>query len=139
MIKDIILNLDEIKNDSVRQAGKSPFFGTLQRLKNKKVGMTNFTVPHAIIPNATVVISSYEADILQSKYGIDIRRDAIVRLLMNNLFLMAFVIMDEGTGTVSVFYDGDQTYRTYAIETLERDNAMNSNKLGKEIGRMISR
>lgn len=139
LIKDIILNLDEIKNDSVRQAGKSPFFGTLQRLKNKKVGMTNFTVPHAIIPNATVVISSYEADILQSKYGIDIRRDAIVRLLMNNLFLMAFVIMDEGTGTVSVFYDGDQTYQTYAIETLERDNAMNSNKLGKEIGRMISR
>ena len=139
LIKDIILNLDEIKNDSVRQAGKSPFFGTLQRLKNKKVGMTNFTVPHAIIPNATVVISSYEADILQSKYGIDIRRDAIVRLLMNNLFLMAFVIMDEGSGTVSVFYDGDQTYQTYAIETLERDNAMNSNKLGKEIGRMISR
>lgn len=139
LIKDIILNLDEIKNDSVRQAGKSPFFGTLQRLKNKKVGMTNFTVPHAIIPNATVVISSYEADILQSKYGIDIRRDAIVRLLMNNLFLMAFVIMDEGTGTVSVFYDGDQTYQTYAIETLERDNVMNSNKLGKEIGRMISR
>lgn len=139
LIKDIILNLDEIKNDSVRQAGKSPFFGTLQRLKNKKVGMTNFTVPHAIIPNATVVISSYEADILQSKYGIDIRKDAIVRMLMNNLFLMAFVIMDEGTGTVSVFYDGDQTYQTYAIETLERDNAMNSNKLGKEIGRMISR
>lgn len=139
LIKDIILNLDEIKNDSVRQAGKSPFFGTLQRLKNKKVGMTNFTVPHAIIPNATVVISSYEADILQSKYGIDIRRDTIVRMLMNNLFLMAFVIMDEGSGTVSVFYDGDQTYQTYAIETLERDNAMNSNKLGKEIGRMISR
>lgn len=139
LIKDIILNLDEIKNDNVRQAGKSPFFGTLQRLKNKKVGMTNFTVPHAIIPNATVVISSYEADILQSKYGIDIRKDAIVRMLMNNLFLMAFVIMDEGTGTVSVFYDGDQTYQTYAIETLERDNAMNSNKLGKEIGRMISR
>lgn len=139
LIKDIILNLDEIKNDSVRQAGKSPFFGTLQRLKNKKVGMTNFTVPHAIIPNATVVISSYEADILQSKYGIDIRRDAVVRMLMTNLFLMAFVIMDEGTGTVSVFYDGDQTYQTYAIETLERDNAMNSNKLGKEIGRMISR
>ena len=139
LFKDIILNLDEIKNDTVKKAGKSPFFGTLQRLKNKKVGMTNFTVPHAIIPNATVVISSYEVDVLQNKYGIDIRKDAIVRMLMNNLFLMAFVIMDEGSGTVSVFYDGDQTYQTYSIETLERDNAMNSNKLGKEIGRMISR
>ena len=139
LFKDIILNLDEIKNDTVKKAGKSPFFGTLQRLKNKKVGMTNFTVPHAIIPNATVVISSYEVDVLQNKYGIDIRKDAMVRMLMNNLFLMAFVIMDEGSGTVSVFYDGDQTYQTYSIETLERDNTMNSNKLGKEIGRMISR
>lgn len=139
LFKDIILNLDEIKNDTVKKAGKSPFFGTLQRLKNKKVGMTNFTVPHAIIPNATVVISSYEVDVLQNQYGIDIRKDAMVRMLMNNLFLMAFVIMDEGSGTVSVFYDGDQTYQTYSIETLERDNAMNSNKLGKEIGRMISR
>lgn len=139
LFKDIILNLDEIKYDTTKVKGKSPFFGTLQKLKNKKLGMTNFTVPHAIIPNATVVISSYEADVLMNKYGIDIRRDAIVRMLMNNLFLMAFVIMDEGSGTVSVFYDGDQTYQTYAIETLERDNAMNSNKLGKEIGRMISR
>lgn len=139
LFKDIILNLDEIKYDTAKVKGKSPFFGTLQRLKNKKVGMTNFTVPHAVIPNTTVVISSYEVETLQQKYGIDIRREAIARMLMNNLFLMAFVIMDEGSGTVSVFYDGDQTYQTYSIETLERDNAMNSNKLGKEIGRMISR
>ena len=139
LFKDIILNLDEIKYDTTKVKGKSPFFGTLQRLKNKKVGMTNFTVPHAVIPNTTVVISSYEVETLQQKYGIDIRREAIARMLMNNLFLMAFVIMDEGSGTVSVFYDGDQTYQTYSIETLERDNAMNSNKLGKEIGRMISR
>lgn len=139
LFKDIILNLDEIKYDTTKVKGKSPFFGTLQRLKNKKIGMTNFTVPHAVIPNTTVVISSYEADVLMNKYGIDIRNDSIARMLINNLFLMAFVIMDEGSGTVSVLYDGDQSYQTYAIETLERDNDMNSNKLGKEIGRMISR
>lgn len=139
LFKDIILNLDEIKLDTMKRPGKSPFFGTLQRLKNKKVGVSNFTVPHAVIPNTTVVISSYEADVLNSKYGIDIRNNTIVRMLMNNLFLMAFIIMDEGAGTVSVFYDGSNSFQTYAIETLERDNAMNSNKLGREIGRMISR
>ena len=46
--------------------------------------------------------------------------------------------MDEGTGTISVMYDGDASYQTYSLETLERDNSLNSNKLGREIGRMIS-
>ena len=52
---------------------------------------------------------------------------------------MAFVIVDEGTGLVSILYDGDSTFQNYSIETLEKDNAMHSNKLGREIGRMIAR
>ena len=33
---------------------------------------------------------------------------------------------------------GDNAFQIYALETLERDNAMHGNKLGREIGRMIS-
>jgi hypothetical protein len=57
---------------------------------------------------------------------------------MNNLFLVAFVIIDEATGTLNILYDGDSAYQTYSLETLERENTMSSNKLGREIGRMIS-
>ena len=128
-----------MKADAInKRNGKSPFFGTLKRLKDKKVGVRNLTVPHAIIPNATIVITSYEADILQQKYAIDVTNTSIAKKLLNSLFLMAFVIMDEGTGTISILYDGDDAFQTYALETLERDNSMNSNKLGREIGRMIS-
>ena len=59
--------------------------------------------------------------------------------LMNSLFLMNFVIIDEGTRTIEILYDGETTYQTYALETLEREISMNSNKLGKELTRMISR
>lgn len=140
LIKDIILNLNEIKSDAVnRSNGKSPFFNTLKRLKNKKIGVSNLTVPHAMIPNATIVITSYEADYLKNNLAIDVRNDVVAKKLINSLFLMAFIILDEGTNTISVLYDADDTFQTYALETLEKDLMMNSNKLGREIGRMISR
>lgn len=139
LAKDIIFNLSEIKQDAInRSEGKSPFFTTLKRLKNKRIGINNLTVPHAIIPNATIVITSYEADYLQNNFAIDVRNPIIANRLINSMFLMSFVIMDEGTGTISIFYDGDDSYQTYSLETLERDNSLNSNKLGREIGRMIS-
>ena len=140
LVKDILFNLNDIKADAVnRSNGRSPFFSTLKRLKDKKLSMRNFTVPHALIPNATIVITSYEADYLENKYGIKIRDEKIASKLIKNLFLMSFIIMDEGTNTISVLYDGDSMYQTYALETLERENSLNSNKLGREIGRMISR
>lgn len=140
LFKDIIFNINNIKADSLNRAnGRSPFFGTLKRLRGKKFGVSNLTVPHALIPNATIVITSYEADYLEKNYAINVRDERVVRKLMNSLFLMSFIIMDEGTNTMSVLYDGDSSFQTYSMETLERDNAMNSNKLGREIGRMISR
>lgn len=140
LIKDIILNLNDVKTDVInRSNGKSPFFNTLKRLKGRKVGLRNLTVPHALIPNATIVITSYEADYLENNYAIDVRQDSVAKKLIEAMFLMAFVVMDEGTGTVSIMYDGDSTYQVYSLETLERDNSLNSNKLGREIGRMISR
>lgn len=139
LVKDIILNLNDIKSDVLNKYnGKSPFFGKLKRLKDRKVGIRNFTVPHALIPNATIVLTSYEVDYLNNNYAIDLRKPVIARKLINDLFLMGLVIMDEGSNTVSIIFDKDDIYQTYALETLERDNSMNSNKLGREIGRMIS-
>lgn len=140
LVKDIILNLNDIKTDAMnKQSNKSPFFGKLKRLKDRKIGIRNLTVPHALIPNTTFVLTSYEVDYLKNHYGIDLTKVSIAKKLMDSLFLMGIVLLDEGSGTVSIIYDEDDMYQTYALETLERDNAMNSNKLGREIGRMISR
>lgn len=139
LMKDIIFNVNDIKSDAVNRAnGKSPFFGTLKRLRGKKIGMSNLTVPHALIPNATIAITSYEVDYLKNNYAIDVRNEKIANKLISSLFLMAFVILDEGTNTLSVLYDGDNAFQTYSMETLERENSLTSNKLGREIGRMIS-
>lgn len=140
LMKDLIFNVNDMKADAInKRDGKSPFFGTLKRLKDKRVGFRNFTVPHALIPNATIVLTSYEVDYLQNKFAINLKSPVIGKKLINTLFLMAVVLIDEGSGTVSVLYDGDDTYQIYAYETLEREISMSNNKLGREIGRMISR
>ena len=140
LFKDIILNIDNIKTDTANKYnGKSPFFNTLKRLKNKKLTVRNFTVPGAVIPNATIVVSNYEVDELKQKYAIDVNNVSVAKKLMSGLFLMSFMIMDEGMGTISVLYDGDDAFQTYSVENIERENSLSSNKLGKEIGRMISR
>ena len=140
LFKNLILNLDDVKADVInRSSGKSPWFGKLKRLKERKIGVHDLTVPHAIIPNTTLVITSYEADYLRNHHAIDIANSKVARKLVDSLFLMAFIIVDEGAGTVDILYDGSSSYQTYSLETLEREVSLSSNKLGREIGRMISR
>ena len=139
LMKNIILNLDDIKKDAInRQNGKNPWFGSLKRLRDRRVGIRNFTVPHALIPNATIAISQEEMEYLKHNCALDVKNPRVVKKIMNSLFLITFAVMDDGSGTLDIFYDGSDAYETYALETLERENAMNSNKLGREIGRMIS-
>ena len=52
---------------------------------------------------------------------------------------MNFIIVDDGTRTVDILYDGETSYQTYALETLEREVTASSNKIGRELTRMISR
>ena len=138
LFKDIILSVDDMKDDAInRQKGKTPFFSTLKRLKNKKLKTRNFTIPTKILPNSTLVITSYEVDVLQKNYGFDLYRDIIAKRVLEKLFLMAFVIYDEGSDTVSILYDGDSKFQTYSIEGLKRDNLQHRSQYAQEIGKMI--
>ena len=139
LVKDLLLNMDDLRFDAANQnAGKSPLFGNLKRMKRRGVGMSGFAMPHGLIPNATLLVTSYEVDHMKNTYGIDTREESVAKKLMEGLDLMTFIICDDGAGTVDILYDGDATFQTYALESIEREVSMNSNKLGREIGRMIA-
>ena len=114
------------------------WFSSLKRLKDKKLTMRNLTVPTALLPNATIVMSAFEADYLKDKCAINVRDPKVGKKLINSLFLVTLIIIDEGSGSIDILYDGSSNYQTYALETLEREVNLSSNKLGREIGRMIS-
>lgn len=137
--KDLLLHLDEIKFDvNYKDRGMSPFFPALKRLKDKKVEFGTFGV-RKLVPNATMVITTFELGEVKKRTGVDLHDVHFAKKLIQQLFLLTFIIVDEGSETIEILYESSNSFETYALETLEREISMNSNKLGKEIGRMISK
>lgn len=140
LFKDLIFRINEVKLDVANKSkGASPWWSTLKRLKDTSKAQQAFFSRTQIVPNSTIVVSQYEVDTIQKAYGFSLRDPRFAKKLMSNLFLMNFVIVDDGTRTVDILYDGASTYQTYALETLEREVTANSNKIGRELTRMISR
>lgn len=140
LIKDLLLNINDVKLDIANKSkGSSPWWMTLKRLRNTSKAQAAFLSRTQIVPNSTVVITDYEADMIKKNYGMDLKNPQFALKLMNSLFLMNFIILNEGLGTVDILYDGETAYQTYALETLEREVSLSSNRIGKELTRMISR
>jgi len=137
--KDFLLHIDQLKDDTTyRSRNASPFFPTLRRMRDKKFE-ASFSGIQKLVPNSTLVISQFDVDDVQRTYGFNIRDTYFAKKVIKELFLLAFVIVDEGSETLDIMYESDDSFETYTLETLEKEISMSSNKLGKEIGRMISR
>ena len=140
LFKDLILRINDVKLDVANKSkGASPWWSTLKRLKETSKAQSAFFARNQLVPNSTLVISSFDADMIEKNYGYSVRDPRFAIKLMNSLFLMNFVIVDDGTRTVDILYDGENTFQTYALETLERELTNSSNRIGKELTRMISR
>lgn len=140
LFKDLILNINSTKLDIANKSkGSSPWWSTLKRLKEVSRAQGAFFSKTKLVPQSTIVISAFDADSIEKVYGFSLRNPKFAIKLMKSLFLMNFIIVDEGTGTLDILYDGETAYQTYALETLEREVTMSSNKIGKELTRMISR
>lgn len=138
LMKDLILHINDAKyNNSYKARKMSSYFPNLRRMREKKITLGTFGV-HKLVPNATIVLSQYGAEDLRTRHGFDIHDVAIAKKMMRDLFLMTFIIVDEGAGTMEILYENNTFYETYSLESLEREMDMSSNKLGREIGRMIS-
>ena len=139
LFKDLLLNIDEIKFDVTnRTSGMSGWIPTLKRLKNKNVALNRYGV-HKLVPNNTIVVTAYEVEEIKRLTGMDLHDVKVAKKVIDSAFSIAFIIVDEGTETIDILYDSRSDYQTYSLETLEKEVSMNSNRLGKEIGRMISR
>lgn len=139
LVKDMILNLDELKMDATnRSNGKAPFISSLKRLKERKFGISNFTVPHKLIPNSTLVLTISDVDYIKDNYAIDLKDARTALKLIDVLFLMGFIYLDDASDIMYAIYDGDRSYQEFSMDMLDRENSANQNRLNKEIGRMLA-
>ena len=138
LIKDILLNINDTKLDAAnRSLGASPWWTTLKRMKATSKAQMSVMSRTQLVPQTTIVLHSMDVDSIKRSSGYDLHNPKFAVPLMRSLFLMTFIIIDEGTRTVDILYDGSNTFQTYALEALEREITMSSNKIGRELTRMI--
>ena len=137
LFKDILFRLDDVNfNVANRNDRTGKMISTLKRLKSKpvKVGLSGIS---RVVPFATICISTYEYNQIKDRFGFDLKNVTYAKKVMDELFLMCFIILDDTSATIDMMIDGSDTFQTYSLDTLEREVAMNSSKLGKELTRML--
>lgn len=137
LFKDILLHMDDINFDIANKSDRTgKFISSLKKMKKKYLKVGTFGV-NRLAPFATIVISSSTYQEIKDRYGFDLKNMTFASKVMSELFLMCFVILDDVTHTCDILVDGQADFQTYSLETLEREVTMNSNKLGKELTRML--
>ncbi len=140
LIKDLLLNIDSVKLDAANKSrGASPWWTTFKRMKATARRQAALLQRNVIVPTGTVVLCSTDVDYITKKSGYNLRDPRMAIKLREALYLMNIIIVDTGTRTIEVLYDGTNSYQTFALEAIEREITASSNKIGKELTRMISR
>lgn len=138
--KDFILNLTEIKNDvSNRSAGSSPWWIGLKRRRSLAKIKSAFHIPNQILPNATIVLSMEEVDYIKSQYGYDLTNVTFVDKIMQEYFLLGFVIVDNSSQIAHFLFDGHQDFQVVTFSGLERDNKSGGGVDFKDVMKLVQR
>ena len=135
-VKDLLLNVDGIKEDVLRKHnGGSHWWTTLKRRK-KLARLSNRIGGKNILPNASIVVSMEEIIELKEAYGVDLMNVQHAKRIMDRYFLLGFVVVDESQELCYFLFDGENSYQALAFSGLDRENS-NKNDF-KEIYKMIN-
>lgn len=138
LLKDIVFNINDIKfNVANKYDETGKFITALKRMKKKPIKINRAGLSRTA-PLGTIIITSYEYNKIKNEYGFDLKNLTFANKIMEELYLMCFVIMDEATQTVDILLDGSTVgFQTYSLDILEKEASMSSSKLSKELTRML--
>ena len=136
-IKDLLLNIDELKDDVIKKhsKGHSKWWTALKRRK-AAANIKNRLGKGKILPNASIVCSMEEVVELNDVYGLDLMDSNNVKKLMQRYFLLGFAIVDEAQELCYFIFDGENDFQALSFNGLEKEN--NSTNDFKEIYKMIN-
>lgn len=136
-IKDLILNMDNIREDVVRKHAKngSGWWSALKRRRNV-AALRRIKGSGRILPNTTIVCSINEIDELKEAYGVDLMNPASIKKIMKTFFLLGFVVVDDSQELCHFIFDGENNYQVVSFNGLEKEN--NSKNDFKDIYKLIN-
>lgn len=135
-LKDLIFNVDGIKEDVIKKHNKGSHWWTTLKRNKTLARIKNLYGKNRILPNATIVCSMEEVMEIKDTYGVDLQDPKIIRKIMDRYFLLGFVIVDESQELCQFIFDGETNFTTLSFTGLEREN--NSKNDFKDIYKMIN-
>jgi hypothetical protein len=115
--RDMLLGISRIKEDAKAKNQADAWFAALR--KRKRNAKTFRFSETGINPFTTLVITSNEVEIIKDNSGYDLTNISIVKQLMDNLYLLGFVIVNEQTGMVQTIFDGYNSFSATTINSLK--------------------
>ena len=136
-LKDLILNMDNIREDVVKKHKKngSSWWSALKRRRNV-AALRRIKGSGGILPNATIVCSMTEVNELKEAYGVDLLDGKMINRIMKTYFLLGFVVVDDSQELCHFIFDGENKYQVVSFSGLEKEN--NSKNDFKDIYKLIN-
>lgn len=137
--KDFWLNIPDMKRDIANESkGASRWWIALKNRRDLgKVSSTAF-IKDKVLPNATIVISAEEAEIIKTHYGYDVTNPYFIKKIMQTYYLLGFVIVDNASQIAHFYFDGAPDFESVSFSGLEKENTRDERKF-KEMLKVINR
>ena len=138
--KDLLLNITNTKDDVAKASkGASPWWLALKRRRAlAKVTDANIFTKKRILPNASIVLTEDEVELIRSEYGYDLHKPLFVNKIMQTYFLLGFVIVDTSAQVAHFMFDGQTDFQSVTFSALEKANTSDERKF-KEMLKVINR
>ena len=130
--KDFLFAVNKSKDDIKKKFSKDDAWAAT--LTRKKEGR----IYNGYIPNASLVLSIDEVEILRNEHNVDVMNEKMANLLINRLYLLSLVIVDPSIEVAYFKFDGEKNFQKYSFTALERENS-NATREVKNIMQVMSR
>lgn len=121
-LRDFVLNMDLFEKETKNRAyGNSNWWEALKR-RGRDAKMSKIE-SRRLLPNATLVFSRTEVDYIKANYGYDLLSTKIAKRLMEEYFLLGYVVLDTSSEIATILYDGQKNFQQYTFKALERENS----------------
>lgn len=139
-LSDLLFGVKELKDDALKSRSSGTKWAVAFRNRKRMAKMSVPFLMKNYLPNGTIVMTMNEVEYIRSSYGVDVMRPDHCKMIMDENFLLGFVVLDQSNEIVHVMYDGINAgqFQQYSYAALEREQK-NSDRDMRELFRLMNR
>lgn len=123
-VRDFLFNIKRIKEDAMSKNRYDKWFAALRKRKNnaKAFNAGNTGKSGVINPISTLVVTSEDVAAIKATSNFDLTNPATAVKLMDSLYLLCFIIVDENTNMISTMLDGQRDFMDTTLAAMKKSN-----------------